>query len=183
MRSQLIFYIPLALFCIISIYLGIGLTIDPKKLPNMLEGRPVPVFKLPPIKNRDDNGFSSTDLIGSVSLVNIFGSWCAACRIEHPFLMELHAGGKVTIHGINWREESPGGGSSWLKRYGDPYSLVGDDPHSKAAIAFGVTGAPETFLIDQKGVVRYKHIGPINRKIWENLLWPMIEKLQTKKGS
>ena len=97
--------------------------------------------------------------------------------------MELQASDKITIHGINWREESPDGGSAWLKRYGDPYSLVGDDPHSKAAIAFGVTGAPETFLIDQKGIIRYKHIGPINRKIWKDLLWPMIDKLQTKKGA
>ena len=149
----------------------------------MLDGKPVPVFKLPPIKNRDHKGFSNTDLIGAVSLVNIFGSWCTACRIEHPFLMELQAESKVTIHGIDWREENPDSGSSWLKHYGDPYSLVGSDPRSKAAIAFGVTGAPETFLIDQKGVVRYKHIGPMNRKIWEDLLWPMIEKLQTKKGS
>ncbi|MBM09426.1 MAG: DsbE family thiol:disulfide interchange protein [Magnetovibrio sp.] len=183
MPDRLIYYIPLALFCVLSIYLGIGLTLDPKALPSMLDGKPVPAFKLPPVKNRDNRGFSNTDLIGTVSLVNIFGSWCAACRIEHPFLMELATEKKIIIHGIDWREENPNAGGNWLKRYGDPYSLVGDDPYSKAAIAFGVTGAPETFLVDKKGIVRYKHTGPLNRKIWTNLLSPMIEKLQIRKGS
>lgn len=182
MSNRLIFYIPIALFCILSIYLGIGLTLDPKTLPNMLDGKPVPEFKLPPIKNRDKRGFANTDLLGTISLVNIFGSWCVACRKEHPFLMELATEQKVIIHGIDWREEDPSAGSAWLRRFGDPYSLVGDDPQSKAAIALGVTGAPETFLVDQKGVVRYKHIGPINRDIWNSLFWPMIEKLQIQQG-
>lgn len=183
MGNRLIFVVPLALFCVIGIYLGVGLTLDPRKLPNMLDGQPVPEFKLPPIKHRDDKGFANTDLPGTVSLVNVFGSWCVACRVEHPFLMTLKNGNEVPIHGIDWREEDPEAGPAWLKRFGDPYTLVGDDPRSKAAIAFGVTGAPETFLVDQKGVVRYKHVGPVNQQVWDDLLSPLIEKLRREGAS
>ncbi len=178
MRDRLIYIVPLALFCFIGIYLGVGLTLDPRKLPSMLDGQPVPGFDLPPIKHRGDKGFANTDLPGDVSLVNIFGSWCVACRVEHPFLMEVKKANLVPIHGIDWREEDPEAGPAWLKRYGDPYTLVGDDPRSKAAIAFGVTGAPETFLVDREGVIRYKHVGPVNQAVWDDVLWPLIEKLR-----
>ena len=179
MRNHLIYNVPLALFCIIGIYLAVGLTLDPKKLPNMLEGKLAPAFDLPAIRHRGEKGFANADLVGVVSLVNIFGSWCGACRREHPFLMQLKAENKVPIHGIDWREKDPEAGPAWLKRYGDPYTLVGDDPRSKAAIAFGVTGAPETFLVDQQGIVRYKHIGPIDRAVWDDVIWPIIEKLRS----
>ena len=84
----------------------------------------------------------------------------------------------IQIHGIDWRELDRFSGPKWLKIYGDPYTYIGDDPASEAAIAFGVTGAPETFLIDKKGIIRYKHIGPINKEIWNAILWPMIQKLR-----
>ena len=144
----------------------------------MLQGQAVPEFSLQPILGRDENGFKSTDLPGQVSLVNVFGSWCVACQVEHPFLMKIKQRGLVPVHGIDWREVEKTAGPDWLKRYGDPYTLVGDDPVSRAAIAFGVTGAPETFLIDQKGVIRYKHIGPINQKSWDEIIYPLIQKLR-----
>lgn len=178
MNKRLLFLLPLVVFLVLAGYFAVGLTKDPRKLPNMLAGKPVPEFKLPPIKGRDDKGFASTDLLGQVSLVNIFGSWCVACQIEHPFLMELKTIGAVPIHGIDWREENREAGPAWLKKKGDPYDLVGDDPRSKAAIAFGVTGAPETFLVDQKGVVRYKLVGPMNAKIWNETIKPLVDKLR-----
>jgi cytochrome c biogenesis protein CcmG/thiol:disulfide interchange protein DsbE len=183
MKNRLIFIVPLALFLVLAGYFAVGLTLDPKKLPSMLEGQPVPAFDLKPIQGRGDKGFASTDLIGQVSLVNVFGSWCVACRVEHPFLMQLKKTSDVPIHAIDWREEDPAAGPAWLKRHGDPYALVGDDPRSKAAIAFGVTGAPETFLVDQKGVIRYKHVGPLNPTIWEDVLWPLFQELRKQGGA
>ena len=115
-----------------------------------------------------------------MSLVNIFGSWCVACRIEHPFLMRVKAEGLVAIYGIDWREKDPDAGPAWLAKYGDPYTLVGDDPESKAAIAFGVTGAPETFIVDAAGMIRYKHVGPITPDIWEERLWPIVQDLRAQ---
>ncbi len=171
------FLLPLVVFLVIAGYFAVGLTKDPKAIPSVLIDKPVAEFSLGPIKGRD-RGLSNADLKGQVSLVNIFGSWCVACRIEHPFLMKLKAQNLVPIHGIDWREETPDAGPAWLKRHGDPYTLIGDDPKSKAAIAFGVTGAPETFVVDAKGTIRYKHVGPIDQQAWDKTLWPLIQHLR-----
>jgi len=183
MKSRILFLAPLLVFAVLVGYFAVGLTKDPRILPNMLKGQPVPEFSLAGLQGRDDKGFKNTDLIGDVTLVNVFGSWCVACRVEHPFLMTLKEKKLVPIHGIDWREEDITAGPDWLKRFGDPYTLVGADPKSHAAIAFGVTGAPETFLVDQKGVIRYKHIGPINQKSWNEIIHPLIKKLREEKGS
>ncbi|MEQ9053845.1 MAG: DsbE family thiol:disulfide interchange protein, partial [Roseovarius confluentis] len=123
-------------------------------------------------------GFKTDDLKGQVTLVNIFGSWCVACQVEHPFLMELKKAGTVPIFGIDWRETNRTDGPAWLKRFGNPYTRIGDDPNSKAAIAFGVTGAPETFVVDHRGIIRYKHIGPLNRDVWRRTLLPVVTELR-----
>ncbi|MBO6521714.1 MAG: DsbE family thiol:disulfide interchange protein [Rhodospirillales bacterium] len=176
--KRLFYILPLAAFLVIGVYLAIGLTLDPQKLPNMLEGKPVPAFNLAGLEGRDEKGFANTDLRGEVSLVNVFGSWCVACRVEHPFLMKIKENGWVPIHGIDWREPNRTAGPQWLRRHGDPYTLAGDDPKSKAAIAFGVTGAPETFVVDKQGIIRYKHVGPIDEKVWSGTLNPLIEHLR-----
>ncbi|NQV98359.1 MAG: DsbE family thiol:disulfide interchange protein [Rhodospirillales bacterium] len=177
-NKRLLFIIPLLVFMILVGYFAVGLTKDPSRLPNMLAGKPVPEFTLAPLLGRDDKGFSRTDLLDDVTLVNVFGSWCVACRVEHPFLMALRENNQIPIHAIDWREEDPQAGPQWLKRFGDPYTLVGDDPKSKAAISFGVTGAPETFLVDKKGVVRFKHIGPLNDQVWQSTLLPLVQQLR-----
>ncbi|MCW5698725.1 MAG: DsbE family thiol:disulfide interchange protein [Rhodospirillales bacterium] len=177
MSKRVLYLIPLAVFLAMAAYFWRGLGTNPQTIPSVLIDTPVPAFSLPPIDGRDV-GLSSDDLKGQVSLVNIFGSWCVACRIEHPFLMELRASDTVPIHGIDWREKNRQAGPSWLARHGDPYTLTGDDPDSKAAIAFGVTGAPETFIVDANGVIRYKQIGPITADIWKNQLWPIVQKLR-----
>lgn len=146
-------------------------------LPSVLINREIPPFDLEPIQGRD-KGFASKDLLGQVSIVNLFGSWCVACQVEHPFLMKIKEQNLVPIYGIDWREKKPDAGPKWLAKYGDPYTLIGDDPRSKAAIAFGVTGAPESFIVDQKGVIRYKQIGPITPEVWESTLWPLIQELR-----
>jgi cytochrome c biogenesis protein CcmG, thiol:disulfide interchange protein DsbE len=177
--KRLIYVIPLIGFFAIAAYLAVGLTKDPHVLPSVLIDQEVPPFDLAAIEGRD-RGFSKDDLLGDVTLVNIFGSWCVACRVEHPFLMEMKEKGLIPIHGIDWREENRSAGPAWLARFGDPYTLIGDDPESKAAIAFGVTGAPETFVVDKRGVIRYKHIGPMTAQFWQDTIRPMVEELRSQ---
>lgn len=175
--NRLVYLLPLGVFLILASYFAVGLTKDPSRLPSVLINTPVPEFDLVAIKGRD-RGFSSKDLKGEVSLVNVFGSWCVACRAEHPFLMKLAREKLIPVHAIDWREEDRTAGPAWLKKYGDPYTLIGDDPRSKGAIAFGVTGAPETFVIDAKGLIRYKYVGPLSQQSWDKILWPIIQKLR-----
>lgn len=175
--KRALFLLPLALFLVIAGYFALGLTRDPRVLPSVLINTPVPDFNLAAIQGRD-RGFASSDLQGSVALVNVFASWCVACRVEHGFLMQLKQRGEIPIHGIDWREPDREAGPRWLAKYGDPYTLIGDDPESRGAIAFGVTGAPETFLIDRNGVIRHKQIGPLTPEIWNRTLKPLIAELR-----
>ncbi len=175
--KRAMYLLPLAGFLVIAGYFAIGLTLDPKTLPSVLINQEVPAFSLPPIKG-SDRGLSSDDLKGQVSIVNVFGSWCYACLAEHPVLMRIKEQDLVPIYGIDWNEKNRDDGPKWLKRLGNPYTLVGDDPASKAAIAFGVTGAPETFFIDKRGFIRYKQIGPITITRWKQTLYPLIQELR-----
>lgn len=174
--KRLGFYIPIAIFAGVVIYLAIGLTLDPHKLPSMLIDKPAPEFDLPPIEGFE-RGLSSEDLNGEVSLVNIWGSWCVSCIIEHPVLMEIKKNNIVPIYGIDWKDP-PGEGTAWLKKEGNPYTLIGDDADGRVSIDFGVTGAPETFIIDKEGRVRYKYIGPITPEVWNEIIFPLIEELR-----
>ncbi len=175
--KRLMYLLPLGIFLILAGYFAVGLTLNPRDMPSMLIDQEVPQFDLKPIKGYE-KGFSSEDLKGQVTLVNIFGSWCVSCLAEHPMLMEIAAKKLVPLYGIDWRERDPDAGPDWLARRGDPYTLIGNDPESKAAIAFGVTGAPETFFVDKRGLIRYKHVGPITPENWESTLWPVIQELR-----
>lgn len=174
---RIAYLIPLVVFLGLGAYFWAGLGKDPNALPSALLDQPVPAFSLPPIEGRSER-LASADLTGEVTLVNVFGSWCVACRAEHPFLMALKAGSVIPIHGINWREKNRTAGPAWLARLGDPYTRIGDDPDSTAAIAFGVSGAPETFIVGADGVIRYKHTGPLGPEVWESRLWPIIVRLR-----
>lgn len=175
--KRLIFIAPTLVFLVLIGFFVKQLGEDPSELPSVLINRPVPQFALEPLPGRG-MPLRSEDLKGEVSLVNIFGSWCVACQVEHPFLMQIKKTGFVPIHGIDWREKDPRDGMRWLQRNGDPYTRVGLDPDSKIAVDFGVTGAPETFVVDKQGVIRYKHIGPVTAEVWNNTLKPLIEKLR-----
>lgn len=174
--NRLVFLIPVLLFGALAIWFAFGLKRDPGYLPSMLIDRPVPAFQLPAIKEGAD-GLSSADFNGNVSLLNVFGSWCASCEIEHPVLLEIAQEGDVPIYGLNWKDK-PGAGAAWLAERGDPYAKIGDDADGRIAIEFGVTGAPETFVIDADGRVRHKHVGPVSREDWRTVLKPMIEDLR-----
>lgn len=177
MFRKLIFIAPTLVFAALVAMFVAGLQNNPRDIPSMLINKEVPAFVLDPLPG-ETKGLSSADLLGDVSLVNIFGSWCVACIAEHPELVRIKDSGFVKIYGIDWREKDPKDGRRWLERNGNPYTLVGLDPDSKVAIDFGVTGAPETFVVDRQGVVRYKHVGPITPDVWEQTLKPMITELR-----
>lgn len=176
---RLPYILPLVIFALLVLYFWAGLGRDPHALPSVLLDRPVPAFALAPVKGAE-RGLTSDDLKGQVSLVNIFGSWCVACKAEHAFLMRLSRDDVVPIYGINWREKDADAGPAWLARLGDPYRLVGADPDSRAAIALGVSGAPETFIIDRDGIIRHKHAGAVTPEVWEKELWPIVRGLQAR---
>lgn len=150
--------------------------LDPSMVPTVLLNTPAPDFDLPPLPRRGQ-GLATRDLKGEVSLVNIWGSWCIACLAEHPLLMDMAQDDSIPIHGIAWRDD-PEASVRWLARNGDPYERIGQDPVSEAAIAFGVTGAPETFIVDANGVIQYKHIGPITQDVWAETIAPLIAELR-----
>lgn len=173
--------LPIAIFTVLLVVFMVRLVAvregdTPNLLPSVLIDRPVPTFSLEPLPGRD-RPLASEHLKEEVTLVNIFGSWCVACAAEHPFLTKIHQSGEVPIHGIDWRDD-PNKGAAWLQRHGDPYDRVGLDPDSAVAIDFGVTGAPETFVVDAKGVIRYKHTGPITEADWTRTLLPLIKELR-----
>ena len=176
--SRVIFLLPLSLFVFVAIYFMIGLRHDPSAIPSMLIDKPAPEFSLPPIEGREI-GLATEDFAGEIVLLNVFGSWCVSCKIEHPVLMEIKSEGFVPLLGLDWKDK-PGAGAEWLARLGDPYARIGDDADGRVAIDFGVTGAPETFLIDANGRVRYKQVGPITIEIWRDKLKPMIEELKNE---
>lgn len=158
--------------------IDVGRGEDPRLLPSVLLDTPVPEMALAAIpgRGRDPDGITDDDLKGEVSLVNIWGSWCVACLAEHPVLNEIAKSGVVPVQGIAWRD-APTASLAWLRKHGDPYQRIGQDPRSQAAIAFGVTGAPETFVVDRAGVIRYKHTGPITPEDWEYKLKPLVAEL------
>ncbi|MFN0023659.1 MAG: DsbE family thiol:disulfide interchange protein [Parvularculaceae bacterium] len=174
--NRLVFALPVAAFGALALWFAAGLGRDPGYIPSMLIDQPAPAFSLPPIAGRGQ-GFSAADLKGRVSMVNIFGSWCATCEIEHPVLMEIAKEGIAPIYGLDWKDE-PGAGAAWLNLRGDPYAAIGDDADGRVAIELGVTGAPETFIVDAGGRVRHKHVGEITREDWRRVLRPMIEDLK-----
>ncbi|WP_375206138.1 DsbE family thiol:disulfide interchange protein [Hyphococcus sp.] len=174
--KRILLILPVLLFLVVGAFFAWGLTRDPSAIPSELVDKPLPQFDLPAIEGMDE-GFSSEELKGEVTLLNVFASWCVSCHIEHPFLMQLAEDGVIKIYGLNWKEK-PGEGKAWLDRLGNPYTKVGDDQAGRVAIDLGVTGAPETFVIDKEGRVRYRVAMPITEAYWNDKLAPMIEELR-----
>lgn len=170
------FLLPLLLFVALAIPLGWGLTKNPRDLPSTLIGKPVPEFALPPVRGRT-LGLASADLKGSVSLVNVFASWCTACRAEHPTFMRLQSDGIVPIHGLNYKDR-PEDAADWLDRLGDPYTRTGADIKGRVSIDWGVYGVPETYVIGRDGLIAHKHIGAVTPEVLNGTLIPLIEKLR-----
>ncbi len=151
---------PLIIFAVLVVLLAVGLTLNPRLVPSPLIGKPAPEFELPLLLKQ--GSFSNKDLIGHVTLVNVWASWCFACRQEHEVVKALSRKG-VRIVGLNYKDE-PDDAKKWLARLGNPYQFIAADYSGRIAIDWGVYGAPETFLIDKSGIIRYKVIGPLTDK-------------------
>ena len=172
---RLKFFIPLAAFVALVIALAVGLKLNPNEIPSALIGDPIPEFSLPGIPGHED-GLSTADFReGEVFLVNVFASWCIPCRQEHPIFMELARTGDVQIYGINQRDKVENA-VQWLATFGDPYARVGSDINGRASIDWGVYGVPETFIVDGRGRIIYKHISVVTREILEKEILPRIER-------
>jgi cytochrome c biogenesis protein CcmG/thiol:disulfide interchange protein DsbE len=166
---------PLAIFAIVAALFAFALRSgDPSRLPSALIGKQAPVVTLPPLEGLGDKGFSS-DLLrsGEVTVVNFWASWCQPCVQEHPYLLALRGRTGVKLYGINYKDKAEGA-RGFLARYGNPFVGVGVDANGRAAIEWGVTGMPETFVINGKGEIVYKHTGPIFAESLEKKLIPAV---------
>ncbi len=166
----------LLLFAALAALLAAGLKLNPREIPSPLIGKPVPRFSLPPVQGRT-LGLASADLKGEVSIVNVFASWCVACRDEHPLFLQMKREGLVPIHGLNYKDR-PADAAKWLDELGDPYTRTGADIDGRVSIDWGVYGVPETFVIDREGRIAYKHIGPVMPQLLEGTLRPLIARLR-----
>lgn len=170
------YLLPFAIFLILAVFLGRGLKLDPKEVPSPLIGKPAPAFALPRLEDPASN-MSAADMKGKVWLLNVWASWCVACRDEHPILVEFARSGLVPIYGLNYKDQLPDA-KRWLEQFGNPYTGSIVDADGRVGIDYGVYGVPETFVIDKEGVIRYKQIGPVTTKALEEKIVPLIKQLQ-----
>lgn len=175
-KSRLRFLIPLALFIVLAGFLLRGLFLNPREVPSPLINKPAPQFSLAQLA-QPDRPFGPEDMKGQVWLLNVWASWCVACRQEHPLLVELAKRKAVPIVGLNYKDK-PDAATGWLAQFGDPYDLSVKDRDGRVGIDYGVYGVPETFLIDKAGVIRFKQIGPLTEEVWTKKMQPLIEELR-----
>jgi cytochrome c biogenesis protein CcmG/thiol:disulfide interchange protein DsbE len=168
--------LPLFLFLLLGALLAVGLTIADRKteLPSPLIGKPMPEFTLP-LLGQPDALWSRADLLGEPFLLNVWASWCVTCRVEHPVIESLANSGRLKVVGLNYRDD-PVDAQAWLQHYGNPFALILADESGRTAIDFGVYAAPESFLVDDKGNIIFKHIGALTQEILEQEIFPRIER-------
>lgn len=174
-RRASIYALPVLLFAALAAGFYGGLGRDAAVLPSPLIDKPAPEFALPALRG-NGSGFSSADLAGKVSLVNIFASWCTPCRAEHPVLNALAKADRVPIYGINYKDK-PEAADAWLSELGDPYTKIGADG-GRVGIEWGVYGVPETFVVDRAGRIHYRHVGPLTRTDIERTILPLVATLE-----
>jgi cytochrome c biogenesis protein CcmG/thiol:disulfide interchange protein DsbE len=174
------YLLPGAVFALLVAVFAVGLFRDPGYVPSPLIGKPAPEFSLPRLDDPQKK-LQRADLIGKVSLVNVWATWCTGCRQEHETLLALARDGSVPIFGINWKDD-PVLARQWLQQLGDPYAAVGVDEEGGTAIDWGVYGAPETFLIGADGTVLYKHIAPMTLAVWRDEFMPRIAAARSGSG-
>ena len=165
----------LGIFIALVMLLAVGLTLNPREVPSPLVGKAAPPFELPLLRDPDKT-FTTKERLGSVWLLNVWASWCVSCRDEHPVLLELAKTGAVPVYGLNYKDRREDG-LRWLAAYGDPYHLSVVDPQGRIGIDYGVYGVPETYVIDKRGVIRYKQIGPVTREVLAQKILPLVGQL------
>ena len=170
------FVLPLVIFVVLVVFLAIGLGHDPHEVPSPLINKPAPAFQLPQL-HEPTKTFSAQEIKGKVWLLNVWASWCISCREEHPVLLELAGAGAVPIYGLNYKDKREDA-IEWLDDLGNPYLLSAADVDGRVGIDYGVYGAPETYLIDRDGVIRYKHIGPLTPDVLQGKILPLVKDLE-----
>ncbi len=168
-----IMVLPLALFLLVAVFLYRGLFLNPSELPSAMIGKPFPEFSLPSVQG--DKTLTRADLLGKPALVNVWGTWCISCRVEHPVLNKLAERG-IVIYGINYKDDNAAA-LKWLSEFHNPYQLDVRDEQGTLGLNLGVYGAPETFLIDSKGVIRHKFVGVIDETVWREQLASLYQGL------
>lgn len=169
------FLLPMGIFLVLVVFLGIGLRLDPKEVPSPLIGKPAPAFALARL-DKPEQKIGRDDLLGKVWMLNVWASWCVACRQEHPLLVEFAKAKILPIYGLNYKDK-PDAGRKWLADFGNPYTASLSDLDGRVGIDFGVYGVPETFIIDRQGMVRFKHIGPVTPEVLRTQIEPLVRKL------
>ena len=173
--KSLRFLIPLALFVALAWFLYAGLSLNPREVPSPLIGKPAPAFALPRLDDPTQT-VKREDMLGKVWVMNVWASWCAPCREEHPLVIALANQRKVPVIGLNYKDR-PGDARNWLERLGNPYAATLIDFDGKVGIDFGVYGVPETFVIDAQGLVRFKHFGALTPQVISQKLEPLLKEL------
>jgi cytochrome c biogenesis protein CcmG/thiol:disulfide interchange protein DsbE len=174
------YLLPLGVFTALVLLLGAGLGLNPRLVPSPLVGKPLPDFAIATLR-APQQMLSHTDFSGKISLLNAWATWCVECRREHPVLVAIAGEGNVPIYGLNYKDQRPDA-LQWLQRLGDPYVASGFDGDGRVGLDLGVYGLPETFLVDEQGMIVHKHIGPISTEIWQSDFVPLIERLQSGSG-
>ena len=168
-------FIPLLIFAVLLGFLAVGLSLKPREIPSPLINKPAPAFSLPSL-DAPEQKIAAQDLRGKVWILNVWASWCVACRIEHPLLVEFSKSGTVPIYGLNYKDKRDDA-IRWLVNFGNPYTRSLSDIDGLVGIDFGVYGVPETFVIDKQGVIRMKHIGPVTPEVLRDDIIPLVRKL------
>lgn len=176
--KSLRFLLPLAVFVVVLGFLAVGLKLNPGEVPSPLIGKPAPEFRLARL---DDESIKigRDDLLGKVWMLNVWASWCAPCREEHPLVLDLARRGLVPVYGLNYKDSRPAA-IGWLTRLGNPYQATLFDADGRVGIDFGVYGVPETFIIDRQGVVRLKHVGPLTPDVVSERIEPLLKELNAR---
>jgi cytochrome c biogenesis protein CcmG/thiol:disulfide interchange protein DsbE len=172
------YIIPLVIFIVMAVFLAVGLNLNPRDIPSPLIDKPAPAFSAPKLGAPSET-LSQADLKGKVWLFNVWASWCVSCRSEHPILNQLAQQKAAVIVGLNYKDE-PDAAKNWLTQLGNPYDVSIMDQDGRIGIDWGVYGVPETFVIDKKGVIRYKHTGPVTSQDVQAIFLPLIAKLQAE---
>ena len=171
------YLLPLLVFVVLLGFLAAGLSLKPREVPSPLVDKPAPAFSLPVLATPDKQ-LSLQDMRGKVWLLNVWASWCVACRIEHPLLVELAGTGAVPIVGLNYKDKRDDA-LGWLAKFGNPYVTSLSDTEGLVGIDYGVYGVPETFVIDKGGMIRMKHIGPVTPEVLRDDILPLVKRLDS----
>jgi cytochrome c biogenesis protein CcmG/thiol:disulfide interchange protein DsbE len=170
------YLVPLTIFIVLAGFLWVGLSLNPREVPSPFINKPAPQFQLSRLY-MPEKTFTPQEMQGKVWLLNVWASWCVACRQEHPLLVEMARQGRITVYGLNYKD-APSDAKRWLAQHGNPYKLSVVDFDGKVGIDYGVYGVPETFVIDKHGIIRHKVIGPITPENLNNCLTPLVDMLE-----